>query len=300
MPLDDDIMQRLAVIGQIVRNRKLWSPCASARMECLSIPMGNTGFNIKYFRDHPIDTDEGGEEHDDSIDDDTIDYDSTDDDDDSDRLVNTLVHIISHDGAYPGSPHDDLPMQILTEVHQPIAVLEPERRKPDDNKTERRMAWRLDSPNNIDIACGPIWTCSLVWNPSPTDAIRDSLLNYLYMLRHYCEECGLYSPDVSTFQPAPGVEKKWCTLCTQAFIAGTSVEGTCAICMTEMVRPYESICGHMFHRGCAVHWISMKASMTCPVCRQSWDMSSQRHNATFALHVYEPTRTQIESMQRNL
>jgi hypothetical protein len=166
---------------------------------------------------------------------------------------------------------------------------------PEKGRDRNSMAWRLDTPNNIDIASGPIWTCPLSWNLSRNTCIRESLSKYLVMLSRRCEECGLYSPDVEAFQGLPGSPStSWCIACAASFVSGSSVDQDCGVCLAEMIRPYESVCGHMFHRRCAVEWAS-RGSMSCSVCRKPWI----GEDIGFALKPYEPQGDAVSSMPRN-
>ena len=243
-----DFAQRLAVLSQLVHTRELWVPCCTTSVECLTVPMGETGFVIKFFR--------GNAE--------CARVDETEDD------------------------ACDACTECATESLPDVGR----------DSEARHMAWRLDTPNDADLSSGPLWTCSLTWNRCPGVSIRDALLKYLQMIGQCCDECGIYDPCVSTFKQGVA-EKRWCAHCAQAFIAGISVDSSCPICLGEMIRPYESICGHMFHRGCAVAWVASGQNTSCPVCRKSWQLSPE-DDAYFAVRPHIPTRQALGVMPRNV
>ena len=332
---------RLSVLRQVVQTSRRWTSHIEGRMESLRVPLGKTGFAIKFFRRiaiGPTSPPPTGEVNNDNRDSAIVD-------------MLRVVTVIYNDTlstlatAAPSQPEPETstaPPEHETSTAPPepetsamdtiqsalslqgnidvdiaerailgnvymlgVRIVAPDSTSPltatmtapsPVRPVKSIMAWSLETPDNIDVACGPIWTCPLVWSMSLADAVSESVTRYLFLITRYCEECGLFNPNVSKFKLHRDVSKHWCNSCAYSYIAGISVDTECILCMKPMTRPYESICGHMFHRGCGVAWAASSANASCPICDHSWGSD----HPGFILTPFKPALHSVALMPRNV
>jgi hypothetical protein len=137
------------------------------------------------------------------------------------------------------------------------------------------LTYQLLTPNASPFIGGDVWNDRIVnvRSYNPIEAARGVLSRYLDIGSMRCSDCGMFSPDVVQNEDET---KNLCKACAGFVIAGISVTSACSICQEEMLRPFQSFCGHFFHRKCVAEYVKM-GGVECPNCRVVWvDADSSR------------------------